>query len=249
MSCAGSRRTAPCSAVTPEISEAGHASVRSRRMARCRKSGSRSGATLKLIPWNETHRRNRTPSAAILACAGGLTAGAERPIHRADPVACGRSTRAPNAESVVMSHSSRLFDEPADILALARKIEHDIGDALARAMIGELARPRPVGKDRKTIRSQQVIRASTGAGGIKRRMLQEPDKIARPRPSRISRTDMGVHRGDGFRDSRPVPDADSPSQRSRGNVLASWSLKVALLMSGTVVRSVRALKCVAMIGI
>ena len=58
------------------------------------------------------------------------------------------------------------------------QVEHDIGDPLAGAVIGDLAAA-PGGKHRKA-RIEQVGRLAAGAGGVERGVFQQPDQFARP---------------------------------------------------------------------
>ena len=59
-----------------------------------------------------------------------------------------------------------------------REVEHDIGDALTRPVIGEL--PAAAGaKDRKA-RIDEVLRLGARSGGVKGGMLEEPDALRRP---------------------------------------------------------------------
>ena len=56
------------------------------------------------------------------------------------------------------------------------QIEHGIDDALARPVIGVLAAATGL-IDRETVRRQQVVGFCAGAGGIERRMLQQPQQL------------------------------------------------------------------------
>ncbi|MCY1370625.1 hypothetical protein D9M69_577250 [compost metagenome] len=68
----------------------------------------------------------------------------------------------------------------AHIFTASFEVEHDIGHALAGTMIGVFAAT-PGVKDWKTIRCQQIFCMGTRASRIKRRVLNEPDKlICRP---------------------------------------------------------------------
>ncbi len=68
-------------------------------------------------------------------------------------------------------------DEAAHVRRAALEIEHDIADPLAGAVIGELAAAaRAVNRE---ARFDQLLRLRRGAGGVKRRMLNEPDQLAR----------------------------------------------------------------------
>src|SRR5207237_131238 len=66
---------------------------------------------------------------------------------------------------------------PAGPAALI-EIDHHIGDALARAVIGILpAAPAPV--DRQPAGIEQVLGAGAGAGGVERGVLQQPHQLRR----------------------------------------------------------------------
>jgi hypothetical protein len=66
-------------------------------------------------------------------------------------------------------------DEAAHVRHPALEVEHHIGDALAGAVIGEL----PAAPDRmhREARVGEVLRPGAGAGGIERRVLQQPDEF------------------------------------------------------------------------
>ncbi len=66
-------------------------------------------------------------------------------------------------------------DEAAHVLAAAVEVEHDIGDPLSRAVIGEL--PAAPGLMHGKTPIEQVLRLCRGAGGIERRMLDQPDHL------------------------------------------------------------------------
>ena len=68
-------------------------------------------------------------------------------------------------------------DEAAHVRRAALEIEHDIADALAGTVIGELAAA--AGDVHRKARLDQLLRPRRGAGGIKRRMFEEPDEFAR----------------------------------------------------------------------
>ena len=87
-----------------------------------------------------------------------------------------RSPRTPKAASVRMIHSSMRGDEAAHVRRAALEIEHDVADALARTVIGELAAA--AGDVDRKARLDQLLRPRRGAGGVKRRVLEEPDEFA-----------------------------------------------------------------------
>ena len=69
-------------------------------------------------------------------------------------------------------------DEAPQIGLAPLQVEHDIGHALAGAVIGELPAP-PAAMHRESLRRDQVLVAGRGAGGVERRMLDQPDALAR----------------------------------------------------------------------
>src|SRR5690606_25201373 len=86
-------------------------------------------------------------------------------------------------------------DKASDVTTPAIEIKHHIGDALPRSVIGILpAAPRL--KHRKA-RLQQILGPGTGSGGIKRRMLDQPDGFIR-RASGYG-GDPAFHEAFGFR--------------------------------------------------
>ena len=101
----------------------------------------RSGATLTATPWNETQRRTRMPSAAILSSAAAPSSPAGLSGRRdpdADAVLAGLADDAELGERVDQPALQRA-DEGAHVGATAPEVEHDIGDALPGPVIGELA--------------------------------------------------------------------------------------------------------------
>src|SRR5260221_3864153 len=65
-----------------------------------------------------------------------------------------------------------LADEGADVLLAAREVEHHIGHALAGPVIGVLAAA--TGLVDREARLDQVARFRRRAGGVERRMLEQP---------------------------------------------------------------------------
>jgi hypothetical protein len=90
----------------------------------------------------------------------------------------GRSTQTPTRLDVeggerVDQPAFKPFDEAAHVAAALAQVEHHIGHPLAGAVIGILpAAPGVV--DREAAGRQQVLRRRRGAGGIKRRVLEQP---------------------------------------------------------------------------
>ena len=68
-------------------------------------------------------------------------------------------------------------DEGADILAPPLQVEHHISDPLAWPMIGVFAAA-PGGEHREAVGLDQVLDAGAGAGGVERRVLDQPDHLA-----------------------------------------------------------------------
>ncbi len=88
-----------------------------------------------------------------------------------------RSPRTSNAASVLDDPFLDRGDEAAHVRRAALEIEHDIADPLAGTVIGEL----PAAADhmhRKT-RLDQLLRPRGCAGGVKRRVLEQPDQLGR----------------------------------------------------------------------
>jgi hypothetical protein len=69
------------------------------------------------------------------------------------------------------------LDEGAHIAAAPRQVQHDIGHALARPVIGVFAAAARL-IDGKAVRHQQVFAPGTGAGRVERRVLEQPDQLA-----------------------------------------------------------------------
>jgi biotin carboxyl carrier protein len=69
-------------------------------------------------------------------------------------------------------------DEGAHVAPRAGQVEHHIGHPLAGAVIGELAAA-AAGEHRQAARVEQVFRLGRDAGGVERRVLQQPDQLAR----------------------------------------------------------------------
>jgi hypothetical protein len=67
-------------------------------------------------------------------------------------------------------------DEGAHVLAPALQVEHDVGDPLARPMIGVFAAASGR-EDREAVGVDQVFDTGAGAGGVKRRVLDQPDQL------------------------------------------------------------------------
>ncbi len=66
----------------------------------------------------------------------------------------------------------------AHVAAAAIEIEQHIGDALTRAVIGVLPASAAL-VDREALRLEQVLGARAGAGGVERRVFEEPDQLGR----------------------------------------------------------------------
>ena len=167
-----------------EIGERGDADSagRRRRTARCRKNATSSGSTLSAKPCSVTQCRTRMPMAAILSSNFSPLSGrgTQTPIRSSR-----RSPRTLKDASVRMIHSSIDGDEAAHIRRAALEIEHDIADALARPVIGELAAA--AGHVDRKARVDQFGRLCRGAGGVKGRVLEQPDQLGAPRRARSPR--------------------------------------------------------------
>ena len=76
------------------------------------------------------------------------------------------------------------------------QVEHDIGHSLARPVISEFPAP-PGAEHGKALGQHEVDVAGAGAGGVKRRVLEQPHLLGR-----LAGSDVGgarLHRGDGLR--------------------------------------------------
>ena len=95
--------------------------------------------------------------------------------------------------SFILACIDLVADIAAQVGPAALQVEHDIADPLARPVIGVLAAA-PGGEDREAVRRQQIGRLGAGAGGVERRVLEQPDQLARrPRPDG---GDPGLHDAD-----------------------------------------------------
>ena len=131
------------------------------------------------MPWNDTQWRMRTPMAAILSSralpsgSGGLSGRATQTPTRP----ARRSAVTLKRARVRMVHSSRSETKRRTSWRRAAQVEHGVDHALAGAVIGVLpAAARDV--DGKAHGLQEVLRPGAGAGGVERRMLQQPDQLA-----------------------------------------------------------------------
>ena len=156
------------------------------------------------------------PAADPNADRGDLGFGAVRPGQPdADP------PLAPLAVEVeVREGPDHPFLEPPDVRPEVRtatlQIEHQVGDPLARAVIGVLAAA--AGREhREAGRCQQVLGACAGTGGVERRVLEQPAQFWRP--AGADRLDPLLHRGQGGGIGDRMT-ADPPLDRLRGH--ACW---------------------------
>ena len=126
--------------------------------------------------------------------------------HLAVPARFLVGTRDPDADPVLADlapdvEQRQRRDDPglqrrdigAHVLAAAVEVEHRIGDALAGAVIGEL--PAAPGLEHRKTRIDQVLRFCRRAGGIKRRMLDQPDQFGGAPLGDVG--DARLHEGDG----------------------------------------------------
>jgi hypothetical protein len=81
--------------------------------------------------------------------------------------------------------SLQVLHEAPHVAAAAFQVQHDIGDPLARPMVGELPAA-AAAVDGKARRIEEVFVLGRGAGGIERRMLQQPHHLRCP-----ARADIG----------------------------------------------------------
>ena len=68
-------------------------------------------------------------------------------------------------------------DEAAHVRSAALEVEHDVADPLAGAVIGELAAA--AGGMHWKARLDQLVRPCRAAGGVKGRVLEQPDQLRR----------------------------------------------------------------------
>jgi len=81
----------------------------------------------------------------------------------------------------------------AHVRAAALEVQHDVDHPLAGAVVGELAAaPAPV--DREAVGLQQVPGRGRGAGGVERRMLDQPHQFRRR--AGVDRPGPQLHGGD-----------------------------------------------------
>jgi hypothetical protein len=77
------------------------------------------------------------------------------------------------------------MDETANVTPALRQVEQHVGDPLARSVIGVTSAA--AGFDDFETRVEQLGRGCAGSRGIDRRMLEQPDELAR-----FARRDRGV---------------------------------------------------------
>jgi hypothetical protein len=146
------------------------------------------------------------PAAQAHADGGDLVL-AQRPVGVRRPVGAGhpdadaaRAALPPHAElgQGVDDPVLEGADEPAHVPAAAVQVQHDVGHALPRPVIGVLpAAPRLV--DREAVGVAQVLGPRGGAGGVERRVLEEPHGLPglsardgfRPRLHALERLGVG----------------------------------------------------------
>src|SRR5260370_10240479 len=69
-----------------------------------------------------------------------------------------------------------LVNIAAHILSAPAQIEHDVADALSRAVIG-IAATAAGAMHRQALRIEKIVVARTGPGGIERGMLEQPNEL------------------------------------------------------------------------
>ena len=87
-------------------------------------------------------------------------------------------------------------DEAAHVPSARAQVEHHIGHPLARTVVGVLTAAR-AREYRQPVGIEQVRRLGRHAGGVERRMLEQPDEFARA--SIGYRQGVRFHGGDGGR--------------------------------------------------
>ncbi len=148
-----------------------------------------SGSTLSAMPCSVTHLRTRMPMAAILSSKPSPLSGPPHPD--ADAVVAPLAAHVEGGERADDPFLQR-GDEGPHVRLAPVEVEHHIGHPLAGAVIGEL--PAAAGLVDRKARLDQFLRLGAGAGGVERRMLQQPDLLGR-----AARRDRGhplVHRGE-----------------------------------------------------
>src|SRR5690606_16563655 len=83
-------------------------------------------------------------------------------------------------------------DEAADVADAAVEVEHDIGNALAGAVIRVLAAAAGA-EDGEALRVEEVARVGARPGGVERRVLHQPDELGRGAGAdRLTRVSMAA---------------------------------------------------------
>ena len=159
----------------------------------------RSGSTFSATPCQDTQRLTRTPMAPIFASVAGGAVG----DPDADPAL------APLAFDVeAVEGADQPFLQPVDVAVDVAgrhgavrpgQVEHDVGGALAGPVIGPLPAAAG-GEGREAGGIGQFRRFGGGAGGVERRVLDQPDQFARR--AGADRGDAGVHQRRGRRGRR-----------------------------------------------
>ena len=145
---------------------------------------SRFGSTLRLTPCSVTQCFTRTPMLAILAPRTKM------------PTWPGR--RSPSTPSMRKRGDQPVLeraDERPHVAAAPREVEHHIGHALARAVIGEAAAA-PGLEDGKAIRRQQLGGIGAGASRVDGGVLEQPDAVLSLPPR--DRGYASIHEGNGL---------------------------------------------------
>ena len=153
------------------------------------------------------------PIAAILSSRPSALVGPPNPD--ADPVLAplaGDVERRQGADDPFLERG----DEAAQVRAAALEVEHHIDHPLAGPVIGELAAA--PGRVHREACLDQLGGLGAGAGGVERRMLDQPDELAR--------SAVGDRRGAGLHDRERglvggEPLADLPLHRTQ----ARWRLQ------------------------
>ncbi len=99
--------------------------------------------------------------------------------------------------------------ERAHVAAALGQVQHHIDHPLAGAVIGELAAAAAL-EHREAVGGDQVGGLGRHAGGVERRMLQQPDQLARRTVGDGGRT--GLHGGNGCRVGH-IPGRNRPPRR------------------------------------
>ena len=145
---------------------------------------------------------------------GDLVLAAAVPATQTPTRPSRRSPVTPKRARVRIIHSSSRCTWQRTSRAAALQVEHDIGDPLAGAVIGVLAAA-AAAEHREPVRVEQIVGPCAGAGGVERRVFEQPDQFAGA--ARRGSPRRAFHRGD--RRLRRAPRRRRSAIRSAGSCL------------------------------